>query len=139
MNKQELEEVLLLNKVPKDLYSLSGGLPNESYCLEKEKNRWHVYYSERGIKTSVGYFENEEAACECLLKEIRKIVSIVQLFFYNKYIRTEYCLSKDLERIIFMVFDAVKMMRSFVEKILKGGIPDAKIGIKSGNLFKDFP
>lgn len=138
MNKQELEEVLLLNKVPKDLYSLSGGLPNESYCLEKEKNRWHVYYSERGIKTSVGYFENEEAACECLLKEIRKIVSIVQLFFYNKYIRTEYCLSKDLERIIFMVFDAVKMMRSFVEKILKGGIPDTKIGIKSGNLFKDF-
>ena len=139
MNKQELEEVLLLNKVPKDLYSLSGGLPNESYCLEKEKNRSHVYYSERGIKTSVGYFENEEAACECLLKEIRKIVSIVQLFFYNKYIRTEYCLSKDLERIIFMVFDAVKMMRSFVEKILKGGIPDTKIGIKSGNLFKDFP
>ena len=139
MNKQELEEVLLLNRVPKDLYSLSGGLPNESYCLEKEKNRWHVYYSERGIKTSVGYFENEEAACECLLKEIRKIVSIVQLFFYNKYIRTEYCLSKDLERIIFMVFDAVKMMRSFVEKILKGGIPDTKIGIKSGNLFKDFP
>ena len=139
MNKQELEEVLLLNKVPKDLYSLSGGLPNESYCLEKEKNRWHVYYSERGIKTSVGYFENEEAACECLLKEIRKIVSIVQLFFYNKYIRTEDCLSKDLERIIFMVFDAVKMMRSFVEKILKGGIPDTKIGIKSGNLFKDFP
>lgn len=139
MNKQELEEVLLLNKVPKDLYSLSGGLPNESYCLEKEKNRWHVYYSERGIKTSVGYFENEEAACECLLKEIRKIVSIVQLFFYNKYIRTEYCLSKDLERIIFMVFDAVKMMRSFVEKILKVGIPDTKIGIKSGNLFKDFP
>ena len=138
MNKQELEEVLLLNKVPKDLYSLSGGLPNESYCLEKEKNRWHVYYSERGIKTSVGYFENEEAACECLLKEIRKIVSIVQLFFYNKYIRTEYCLSKDLERIIFMVFDAVKMMRSFVEKILKGGTPDTKIGIKSGNLFKDF-
>ena len=139
MNKQELEEVLLLNKVPKELYSLSGGLPHESYCLEKEKNRWHVYYSERGIKTSVGYFENEEAACECLLKEIRKIVSIVQLFFYNKYIRTEYCLSKDLERIIFMVFDAVKMMRSFVEKILKGGIPDTKIGIKSGNLFKDFP
>ena len=83
--------------------------------------------------------ENEEAACECLIKEIRKIVSIVQLFFYNKYIRTEYCLSKDLERIIFMVFDAVKMMRSFVEKILKGGIPDTKIGIKSGNLFKDFP
>lgn len=37
-----------------------------------------------------------------------------------------------------MVFDAVKMMRSFVEKILKGGIQDTKIGIKSGNPFQDF-
>ena len=37
MNKQELEEVLLLNKVPEDLYSLSGGLPNESCCLEIKK------------------------------------------------------------------------------------------------------
>ena len=77
MNKQELEEVLLSNKVPKDLYSLSGGLPNETYCLEKGKNGWHVYYSERGIKTSIGHFENEEVACECLLKIIKKIVSIV--------------------------------------------------------------
>ena len=77
MNKQELEEVLLSNRVPKDLYSLSGGLPNETYCLEKEKNGWHVYYSERGIKSSIGYFENEEFACECLLKIIKKIVSIV--------------------------------------------------------------
>ena len=56
----------------------------------------------------------------------------------NKYIRTEYCLSKDLERIILMVFDAVKMMRSFVEKILKGGIKDTKIGIKRGKV-QDFP
>ena len=77
MNKQQLEGVLLSNKVPKDIYSLSGGLPNETYCLEEEKNRWHVYYSERGIKTSVGYFENEEDACECLLKEIKKVVDIL--------------------------------------------------------------
>lgn len=77
MKKQQLEKILLLNNVPKDLYSLAGGLPNEAYCLDEEKNRWHVYYSERGIKTSIGCFENEEAACDCLLEEIKKIVSIV--------------------------------------------------------------
>ncbi len=31
MNKQELEETLLKYKVPKELYSLSGGLPSEGY------------------------------------------------------------------------------------------------------------
>ena len=77
MNKQQLEKILLMNKVPKELYSLNGGLPNETYCIEKENDRWQVYYSERGIKTSIGYFENEEEACDCLLKEIMKIVSII--------------------------------------------------------------
>ena len=48
MNKQQLEEVLQLNKVPKDLYSLSESLPDETYCLEETKNKWHVYYIERG-------------------------------------------------------------------------------------------
>ena len=70
MNKQELEEVLLLNKVPKDLYSLSGGLPNESYCLEKKKSRWHVYYSERGIKTTDKHFNSESEACQFILRKL---------------------------------------------------------------------
>lgn len=77
MNKQRLEIILLMNKVPKDLYSLNGGLPNEAYCIEKEDGRWQVYYSERGIKTCIGYFENEEKACDCLLKEIKKIINII--------------------------------------------------------------
>lgn len=76
MNKQQLEKVLLINKVPKELYSLNGGLPNEAYCIEKENDKWYVYYSERGKKTGIGYFESEKEACDCLLKEIKKIVSI---------------------------------------------------------------
>lgn len=77
MNKKQLENILLMNEVPKELYSLNGGLPNETYCIEKENERWQVYYSERGIKTNIGYFVNEEDACDCLLKEIKKIVNIV--------------------------------------------------------------
>lgn len=75
MNIQELENILSLNKVPKDLYSLSGGLPSEMYCIDKENDRWQVYYSERGKKTNIGYFEKEEDACYCLLEEIKKVVS----------------------------------------------------------------
>lgn len=52
-------KVLLMKKVPKELYSLNWGLPNETYCIEKENDRWQVYYRERGIKTSIGYFEND--------------------------------------------------------------------------------
>ena len=66
---------------------------------------------ERGIKTNVGYFENEEAACECLLKEIRKIVKYSLVIFDNKYIQTEYCFIIDAEHIVFMALGAVEMMR----------------------------
>lgn len=72
MNIKQLEEILLMNKVPKELYSLKGGLPSEAYCIEK-KEKWEVYYSERGIKQNMGYFENEEDACKCLLNEITKV------------------------------------------------------------------
>lgn len=77
MNRKQLEKILLENKVPNDLYSLNGGLPSEAYCIEKDKDRWQIYYSERGIKRNIGYFESEEEACDCLLKEIKKIVNII--------------------------------------------------------------
>lgn len=32
---------------------------------------------ERGIRRNIGYFESEEEACDCLLKEIKKIVNII--------------------------------------------------------------
>ena len=30
------------------------GLPNKAYCIEKENDRWYVYYSERAKKTGIG-------------------------------------------------------------------------------------
>ena len=71
MNKSDLEKILKKNKIPKQSYSLSGGLPNECYCIGK-KEKWEVYYSERGLKTQLVYFNTEEAACEYFLKLIQK-------------------------------------------------------------------
>ncbi|EJS51781.1 hypothetical protein CN507_16995 [Bacillus cereus] len=64
MQKNELEQKLLQEEVPKDLYSLKGGLPNESYCLNEQSGVWEVYYSERGTKSNLKTLNSETEACE---------------------------------------------------------------------------
>ncbi len=56
MSIGELKAIFENEKVPKDLYSLSGRLPNESYCITQVNGQWEVYYSERGIKSSCKLF-----------------------------------------------------------------------------------
>lgn len=63
MNIRELKEVFEREKVPKDLYSLDGGLPNESYCIAQVSGHWEIYYSERGIKSGCKLFDTEHDAC----------------------------------------------------------------------------
>ena len=72
MNLLELEAIFEKEKVPKDLYSLKGGLPNESFCIEKVNNQWAVYYSERGRKSDLKPFDTEEKACLHLYKRVRE-------------------------------------------------------------------
>lgn len=76
MNISSLREILRLNNVPSDLYSLEGGLPSETYCINSSVNGWEVYYSERGQKSHCAKFNNESDACEYLLKEIKQVVPI---------------------------------------------------------------
>ena len=69
MNIYELECVLLENKVDRSSYSLTGGLPNECYVISNEGSGiWEVYYSEKGIKSSLKIFYSENEACSYLLK-----------------------------------------------------------------------
>jgi hypothetical protein len=64
MTLAELATKLSNSSVPKDAYSLSGGLPNEAYCIEQSDGKWHVYYSERGSQTGLKIFDTEQAACD---------------------------------------------------------------------------
>ena len=66
MTKKELAQKLIAKKIARDLYSLDGGFSNEAYCLnyDHNRNRWEVYYSERGQKTGLKSFNKEEEACE---------------------------------------------------------------------------
>lgn len=72
MTVKELEAFLIENNIPTDIYSLDGGVPNETYCIEKIASGWHVYYSERGKKNIIGKFDNEDAAVRCFLGAIPK-------------------------------------------------------------------
>jgi hypothetical protein len=63
MNKNELENKLKENNVISQSYSLTGGLPNEAYCLQEINKIWNVYYSETGLKSGLRKFNNEEDAC----------------------------------------------------------------------------
>ncbi len=66
MNKQALRASLEQQSIPKESYCLEGGLPNEAYCLQQTTLGWEVYYSERGNKTGLETFPNEEKACDYL-------------------------------------------------------------------------
>lgn len=63
MNIRDLEEKLVAAKIRPDSYSLTGGLPNEAFCIGNVNGRWEVYYSERGSKTSLKTFQSEDEAC----------------------------------------------------------------------------
>ena len=63
MNLEELKAAFEREEVPEDLYSLSGGLPNERFCITQAGGHWEVYYSERGIKSGCKRFGMEKDAC----------------------------------------------------------------------------
>lgn len=75
MNKEKLRSILLNKGISRSYYSLEGGLPNEKLCLDYENGEWTVYYSERGIRTGIRYFDNEEDACDYLLHAIEESAS----------------------------------------------------------------
>ena len=72
----DLEKKLIKLKVPKDCYSLKGGLPNESLCLSYVEGIWEIYYSEKGNKTGLNTYDNESDACEAFLIKIKKMMKL---------------------------------------------------------------
>lgn len=71
----ELKKALEMKNIRKDMYCLSGGFPNESYCLNQLGSTWEVYYSEHGKKTRLKVFKDENSACDYLYELIIKEIS----------------------------------------------------------------
>lgn len=71
MDIREVKKILDGNNVPEYDYSLDGGLPNEAYCIGKTQDGWETYYSERGLKSGLKSYTEEEKACEGFLEMIK--------------------------------------------------------------------
>jgi hypothetical protein len=75
MKKEKLRSILSNKGIPQSYYSLDGGLPNEKLCLDYENGKWLTYYSERGVRTGIQYFDNEDDACDYILHAIEESAS----------------------------------------------------------------
>lgn len=73
MKINQLRDELDKLNIPKDAYTLTGGLPNESFCLNTNNDEWEVYYSERGNKTGLKAFNDESLACEYFLNWMKSV------------------------------------------------------------------
>jgi hypothetical protein len=72
MTLKDLEIELVRMGVPSDMYCLSGGMPNESYVIGFNGDKWEFYYSERGSKVDLKTFDDESEACDFMLKAINE-------------------------------------------------------------------
>ena len=71
MNVTELQSKLANSNVSPDAYCLTGGLPNEAYCIERgTEGKWNTYYSERGIRSGLKTFDTEEEACDQIYRMV---------------------------------------------------------------------
>lgn len=71
MDKKEFVKIMKKLRVPIELYNIDGkGRKDERFCLTLDGEKWNVYYSERGCKTTNKYFDTESEALEYMCKEL---------------------------------------------------------------------
>lgn len=73
MDRKQLNfkmKLMLINKDEYNLYAEDGGRTDERLCLEKvSENEWHVFYLERGNRTTDISFHTEGDACNFFINE----------------------------------------------------------------------
>lgn len=74
MKVAELINELGKIKIPESEYSiLEEGLPNEIMCIQYINQKWEVFYSERGRKTGLMIFEDEDSACDYFFEVLKRL------------------------------------------------------------------
>ena len=68
LNLKETLAILKKEGVPDAMYSVGGLGKGECVGISNENGEWQTYYSERGTKTSVKTYANENDACRAFLK-----------------------------------------------------------------------
>jgi hypothetical protein len=68
MNIQQMTKLFEANGVPKSYYTIGELGMGECLGIEKLGDQWHIYYSERGKKTTQAMFPDEDSACRFMIE-----------------------------------------------------------------------
>jgi hypothetical protein len=71
VNRDELLDILRIEGIRDDSYSLDGGLRDDRLTIDRIGDMWIVYYSERGKRWDERSFTDEDSACQYLLQLLR--------------------------------------------------------------------
>jgi hypothetical protein len=74
MNTEEMIAIFENNSVPEYYYTVRGLGGGECYGIQCESGCWSIYYSERGNKTIVSSYDNEDSVCISLMDKINKMM-----------------------------------------------------------------
>ncbi|MDO4271166.1 MAG: hypothetical protein Q4C72_09635 [Eubacteriales bacterium] len=70
MNRKQLQAILNYLGVPDVLYDLGSNMRLDAcVAMEKSKNGWEVFITERGSKFDIERFDNETDACLAFLRK----------------------------------------------------------------------
>ena len=72
MTREVLEKKVKIAGIPDYIYNLTGQGKNDEMFIawKKFRNKWSVYYLERGIKTTNEIFDSENDACQFLYDQL---------------------------------------------------------------------
>ena len=70
MNRNDVAKLLEASGVSSTTYCVDGSARDEAYILEQDGRSWSVYYSERGLRTALAWFDSEADACKDMLARV---------------------------------------------------------------------
>ena len=69
----ELNSYLKSKGVPEDSYSINE-VNDESLCIVEENKKWHIFYSERGLRTEESCYQDEHLAILFFINRLSKML-----------------------------------------------------------------
>ena len=69
----ELNSYLKSKGVPEDSYSINE-VNDESLCIVEENKKWHIFYSERGLRTEEYCYQDEHLAILYYINRLSKML-----------------------------------------------------------------
>ena len=69
----ELNSYLKSKGVPEDSYSINE-VNDESLCIVEENKKWHIFYSERGLRTEEYCYQDEHLAILYFINRLSKML-----------------------------------------------------------------